>query len=67
MQRRCAWIHADQAKGNKAIAVPLNKDAMAVIRQQIGKHRTHVFTYKGNPVTRANNHAWVKALMQSGH
>jgi len=66
MQRHCAWIHADQAKGKKAIAVPLNNDALTVIRQQIGKHDTHVFTYKGNPVTRANNHAWEKALIRAG-
>jgi integrase len=65
MQRRCAWIHADQAKGKKAIAVPLNEDALTVIRQQIGKHDTHVFTYEGNPVTRANNHAWRKALVRA--
>jgi len=65
MQRHCAWIHAEQAKGNKAIAVPLNNDALSVIQQQIGKHSTHVFTYKGNPVTRANNHAWVKALIRA--
>jgi integrase len=66
MQRRCAWVHADQAKGKKAIAVPLNEDALAVIRQQFGKHDTHVFTYEGNPVTRANNHAWRKALVRAG-
>jgi len=66
MQRRCAWIHADQAKGKKAIAVPLNEDAMAVIRQQIGKNDIHVFTYEGSPVTRANNHAWRKALVRAG-
>ncbi|MEI7994599.1 MAG: site-specific integrase [Methylococcaceae bacterium] len=66
MQRRCAWIHADQAKGKKAIAVPLNEDALTVIRQQIGKHDTHIFTYEGNPVTRANNHAWRKALVRAG-
>lgn len=35
MQRRCAWINADQAKGKKAIAVPLNADALEVIRGQI--------------------------------
>jgi integrase len=59
MHRHCAWIHADQAKGKKAIAVPLNNDALTVIRQQIGKHNTHVFTYKGNP-------AWEKALIRAG-
>ncbi len=46
MQRRCAWIHADQAKGKKAIAVPLNNDALAVIRQQIGKHDTQYLRIK---------------------
>lgn len=66
MQKHCAWIHADQAKANKAIAVPLNVEAMAVIRRQIGKHETHVFTYQGQPVTRANNHAWRKALVRAG-
>jgi len=65
MQRRCAWIHADQAKSNKAIAVPLNNEAMAVIRGQIGKNDTHVFTYEGVPVGRANNHAWRKALVRA--
>ena len=66
MQRRCAWIHADQAKSKKGIAVPLNSDAITVILEQVGKHNTHVFTYKGNPVTRANNHAWEKALKRAG-
>jgi integrase len=65
MQRRCAWIHPDEAKANKAIAVPLNKDALAVIRQQIGKNESFVFTYEGSPVTRANNHAWRKALKRA--
>jgi integrase len=66
MQRRCAWVHADQAKGKKAIAVPLNEDALEVIKHQIGKHDSYVFTYKGEPVTRANNHAWRKALVRAG-
>ncbi|MBS3953673.1 MAG: site-specific integrase [Methylomicrobium sp.] len=66
MQRRCAWIHADEAKGKKSIAIPLNADALQVIREQIGKHSLSVFTYKGEPVTRANNHAWRKALKRAG-
>ncbi|MDP2901629.1 MAG: site-specific integrase [Methylovulum sp.] len=46
--------------------MPLNKDALAVISGQPGKHATHVFTYKSKPVTRANNHAWRKALDRAG-
>ncbi|TAN70495.1 MAG: site-specific integrase [Methylobacter sp.] len=61
MQRRCAWIHPEQAKAKKAIAVPLNDNTLAVIHGQIGKHITHVFTY-----TRVNNHAWRKALKRAG-
>ena len=66
MQRHCAWIHADQAKAEKAIAVPLGADALEVIREQFGKHDSFVFTYEGEPVTRANNHAWRKALVRAG-
>lgn len=50
MTRRCAWIYADQAKGKKAIAVPLNTEACGIIKAQIGKHITHVFTYEGEPM-----------------
>ncbi len=66
MQRHRAWVYEDETKGKKAIAIPLNDEAIAIIRQQIGKHDTHVFTYKGQPVTRANNHAWRKALVRAG-
>ena len=66
LSRRCAWIHADQAKGNKSIAVPLNNDAMVVLRSQIGKHETNVFTYKNKPVGVANTKAWRAALVRAG-
>lgn len=67
MQRRCAWIYADQAKGKKSIAVPLNNDALAVIRSQIGKHKDYVFTYKGNPIVgQQSTAAWHKALKRAG-
>jgi integrase len=66
MQRRCAWIYAEQSKGKKAIAVPLNDDAMAVLRKQVGKNETNVFTYKDNPVAVANTRAWRLALVRAG-
>mgnify|MGYP002525036256 CR=1 FL=1 len=62
MQRRCAWIHADQSKTKRSIAIPLNDESLAVIRRQIGKHETHVFTYKGKSVLNANTKAWRHAL-----
>jgi integrase len=67
LEQRHAWIHVDQAKGQRrAIAVPLNAQAMLVLREQQGKHETRVFVYEGKPVTRANNHAWQKALQRAG-
>jgi integrase len=66
LEQRRAWIHVDQAKGQRrAIAVPLNATAMVVLREQQGQHPTRVFVYEGNPVTRANNHAWRKALIRA--
>ena len=47
--RRTAWVHADEAKGGEAIGVPLNDDAIAVLREENGKHPERVFTYKGRP------------------
>lgn len=66
LTRKCAWIHADQAKAGKAIPVPLNADAIAVIRRQIGKHDQYIFTYKGRTVDKANTKAWRKALERAG-
>lgn len=66
MQRKEAWIHADQAKARKAIPVPLNDTAVAVLRRQIGKHVTRVFTYRGNPVRWVNNTAWKATLERIG-
>lgn len=64
--RRMAWIHPDQAKARKAIAVPLNADAMLVLRRLQGDHAARVFTYQGRPVAKANTKAWRHALARLG-
>lgn len=66
MQKRIAWINPDQSKTGKAIGVPLNSEAMSVLRRQLGKHHEAVFTYYGMPVTRSSTHAWYKALKRAG-
>lgn len=66
INRRLAWIHPDQSKNRKAIAVPLNGDAMRVVLMQIGKHPSRVFTYNGMPVTQLSTAAWYKALKRAG-
>lgn len=64
--RRTAWIHPDQAKARRAIAVPLSAAAVVVLREQIGQHQTHVFSYKGRPITQVSTKAWYKGLEQAG-
>lgn len=64
--RKVAWIHPDQAKARKAIPVPLNAEAVNMIRAQLGRHRTHVFSYQGNPITQVSTKAWYAALERAG-
>ncbi len=66
LARRTAWIHPDQAKARKAIAVPLSAAAVVVIREQIGKHSTRVFSFRGKPVRQVNTKAWRSALQRVG-
>lgn len=61
IHRSCAWINPEQAKARKAIPVPLNSEAIAIIREQMGKHLTHVFVYRGSFVEEPARH-WSKYL-----
>jgi integrase len=66
LTRQLAWIHPDQAKARKAIAVPLNTEAMALVRKQVGKHLTHVFSFRGKPIKQVSTKAWYQALERAG-
>lgn len=65
-QARHAWVHPDQAKAKKPIAVPLNSAAIDVINRQKGRHRTRVFTYKGKPLNTIEIRTWKKYLKRAG-
>ena len=67
LERRLAWVHADQAKARRAIAVPLNGSAMGVLERQKGKHSVRVFTYRGRPLKRSTkSKGWYAALERAG-
>ena len=66
LDRRVAWVHADQAKARKPIAVPLNAEAVALVRKQLGKHSTRVFSYQGGPIIQVSTKAWYAALKRAG-
>lgn len=66
LQRAMAWVHPDQSKSRKAIAVPLSVDAMRVLAVRAGQHPTHVFSYKGSSIVKVSTAAWKKALRRAG-
>lgn len=66
LERKCAWIHADEAKAGKSIAVPLSEDGIAALKRQQGKHDTQVFTFKAKPIRYANTKAWRMAVKKAG-
>ena len=64
--RRLAWIHPDQAKARKAIAVPLNAEAVDLLGKRVGTHPTHVFSFQGKPIAQVSTKAWYAALNRAG-
>lgn len=66
LEGRIAWIHPDQAKAGEAIGVPLNAEALMVLRQRSGKHAQFVFVYEGKPVWQVNTKAWRNAVAKAG-
>lgn len=65
LQRKTAWLN--QTKNGTPRGVPLNVDAIEVLREQIGKHQRFCFTYEGQPMRAdVTNTAWHTALKRSG-
>ncbi|CAB3644465.1 tyrosine-type recombinase/integrase [Trinickia soli] len=64
--KRRAWIHPDQAKARRPIGVPLNDEAVDVIRRQLGKHQTRVFSRRGKPIVRWDLAQWNRAVARAG-
>lgn len=66
LKNRHAWVNIGSAKvKTKGIGIPLNSVALYVLENLKGKHSTHVFTYKGNPIKQANCKAWRNACKRT--
>jgi integrase len=65
-ERKLCWVHPDQAKARRAIAVPLNAEALAIVQRQRGIHSTHVFSFRGQPIKQVSTKAWYGALKRAG-
>jgi integrase len=66
LNRQLARIHPDQAKARRAIALPLNGEAMMAVQQQVDKHPLHVFSFRDRPVVQLSTRAWDAALERAG-
>ena len=65
-ESKLCWVHSDQAKARRAIAVPLNGEALSIVQKQRGIHATHVFSFRGKPMTQVSGKAWYGALKRAG-
>jgi len=61
-----AYIPGSTAKGKRGIAAPLNADALAVLRKQLGEHDNFVFVFRGSPVYQVTTRAWRDACRAAG-
>lgn len=65
LDRKTAWLN--QTKNGTPRGVPLNEDAVEVLREQIGKHLRNCFSYEGRPLRAdVTNTAWHTALTRAG-
>ena len=68
-QRKHAYIESGNSKSKKAIPVPLNDLAMAILTKRYladDKHQRWVFTYKGRRLKQVSTKAWRNALQRAG-
>lgn len=66
LEKKHTWVHPDEAKGAKAISVPLNADALSVLNKRQGMHPKYVFTYLNKPIANISSTTWSKALARAG-
>jgi integrase len=65
LERRTAWLN--QTKNGTPRGVPLNRDAVAVLEAERGKHPQYCFTFKGQPIRwQLSNSGWLTALKKAG-
>lgn len=71
LRRKMVWVEPEDAKGRKAIGLPLSDEAVEVLRGQIGKNEEWVFPYSGKGRTAGRpigdiKTAWQNALERAG-
>lgn len=65
LKRRVMTIVGIKMKNGRPLQIPLNEDAMAVLKACEGRHETYVFTHKGEPFFSIESRPWGKALTKA--
>lgn len=65
VERRVAWVDAEDAKGKRTMSVPLSDAAIDVLQRQRGAHRRWVFPYRGGPIDCPTQRAWAAACRKA--
>ncbi|HUO43534.1 MAG TPA: site-specific integrase [Burkholderiales bacterium] len=65
LQRKTAWLN--HTKNGTPRGVPLNRDAVAVLEEQRGKHERFCFVFRGQPIRwQLSNSGWETAIKKAG-
>lgn len=59
-------IPGSEFKNGNEFCIPLNEEAIAVLREQTGNHEEFVFTYQGRPITQISHDSWKAILSKAG-
>ncbi len=66
LDKRHAIVPTSQSKTKTSLAVPLNINAISILRRPWFKYSEFIFTYQGKPIKQCNTQAWKKALKRAG-
>lgn len=66
LAQKYAYVRAEGFKGKRSYRMPLNSTALSVLESRAGLHKTHVFSYRGNPVRHANRDGFQAARKEAG-
>lgn len=64
MATRTLTVPGSFFKNGNEFCVPLSEAAMAVLREQLGQHKEHVFTHHGEPIVKIQSTEW-KAVLKA--
>ena len=66
IEQKYVFVEAERYKGKRTFRAPLNEVAINVLKSRVGLHPTHVFSYRGKPVKKANREGFKTAKTEAG-